>query len=261
MYNIIINNKGVNEMAVGVRLGNLGIEELERALGIVFTEEDRNLLKETRQEQVMEGNKVLKMPSRAWHFFDMPRVLELGSYAFYLEIEKLLLNYEIKGRLEVSFVFADDEKIENLYELESENSYPNYLFGHIVSGKFSEIGSFSFWQIYKENKKTIEYRRVKYESFFEEKKELKRYVRNDFLVPCEDGFYNVDYQESVRFKKEELENPQSEMIKFNNYGYIVELKPWKGERVPALGSSKKVDWEEYKEKEKAYRKRVRNLGK
>lgn len=35
----------------------------------------------------------------------------------------------------------------------------------------------------------------------------------------------------------------------------------KGERVPALGSDKEVDWEEYKEKEKAYRKRVRNLGK
>lgn len=248
-------------MAVEVKFGNLGIDEIERDLGIKLTEADRKFLQETRQEQVMNGEGALKMPSRSWHFFDMPRVLELGSYSFYLEIEKLLSNYEIKGRLEVSFVFADDEKIENLYELESENSYPNYLFGHIVMGKFAEIGSFSFWQIYKENKKTIEYRRVKYESFFEEKKELKRYVRNDFLVPCEDGFYNVDYQESVRFKKEELENPQSEMIKFNNYGYIVELKPWKGERVPALGSSKKVDWEEYKEKEKAYRKRVRNLGK
>lgn len=157
-------------MAVGVKFGNLGIDEIERDLGIKLTEADRKFLQETRQEQVMNREGTLKMPSRSWHFFDMPRVLELGSYAFYLEIEKLLLNYEIKGRLEVSFVFADDEKIENLYELESKNSYPNYLFGHIVRGEFSKIGSFSFWQIYKENKKTIEYRRVKYESFFEEKK-------------------------------------------------------------------------------------------
>ena len=248
-------------MSVVVKFGNLGIDELERDLGIKLTEADRKFLRETRQEQVVEGEKAVKMPSRSWHFFDMPRVLDLGSYSFYLEIESLLSNYDIQGRLEVSFVFADDEKIENLYELESKNSYPNYLFGHIVMGEFDTIGSFSFWQIYKENKKTIEYRRVKYESFFEEKKELKRYVRNDFLVPCEDGFYNVDYQESVIVKKEELENPQSEMVKFNNYGYIVELKPWKGERVPALGSGKEVDWEECLKKEKAYRKRVRNLGK
>lgn len=248
-------------MAVGVRLGNLGIDELERDLGIRLTEEDRKFFQETRQEQVMNGEGALKMPSRSWHFFDMPRVLDLGSYSFYLEIEKLLSNYEIKGNLNISFVFADDEKVENLYELESAEGYPKYLYGHIVMGGFSEIGSFSFWQIYKENKKTIEYRRVKYESFFEEKKELKRYVRNDFLVPCEDGFYNVAYQESVRFKKEELENPQSEMVKFNNYGHIVELKPWKGERVPALGSGKEVDWEECLKKEKAYRKQVRKLGK
>lgn len=33
------------------------------------------------------------------------------------------------------------------------------------------------------------------------------------------------------------------------------------ERVPALGSSKEVDLEECLKKEKAYRKRVRNLGK
>lgn len=243
------------KMAVEVRFGNLGIDELERALGIVFTEEDRNLLKETRQEQVMEGNKALKMPSRSWHFFDMPRVLELGSYAFYLEIEKLLLNYEIKGRLEVSFVFADDEKIENLYELENTDGYPKYLYGHRISQ--SGYGLFQFWQIYKVNKRTIEYRSVREESFFEDKKELNRYVRNDFLVPCEDDFRN----HSLKIKKEELDNLESEIVKFFGYGDILELKPWKGERVPYLGSGKNVDWEKYKEKEKAYRKRIRNLGK
>ena len=161
-------------MAVGVRLGNLGIDELERDLGIKLTEADRKFFQETRQEQVMNGEGALKMPSRSWHFFDMPRVLELGSYSFYLEIEKLLSNYEIKGNLNISFVFVDDEKIENFYELDSKNSYPNYLFGHILVGEFAKIGTFSFWQIYKENQKTIEYRRVKYESFFEGKKELER---------------------------------------------------------------------------------------
>ena len=64
----------------------------------------------------------------------------------------------------------------------------------------------------------------------------------------------------MKLKKEELENFESEIITFARYG-IFELKPWKGERVSRYGSSKKVDWEEYLKKEKAYRKRVRNLGK
>lgn len=242
-------------MAVEVRFGNLGIDELERALGIVFTEEDRKLLQETRQEQVMEGGEALKMPSRSWHFFDMPRVLELGSYAFFLEIENLLSNYEIKGRLEVGFVFADDEKIENLYTLENTGGYPKYLYGHLISQV--GYGLFQFWQIYKVNKRTIEYRSVRNESFFEDKKELNRYVIDDFLVPCEDGFENL----SLKIKKEELDNLESEIVKFFGYGDILAIKPWKGERVPRLGVDKEADWEEYKEKEKAYRKRVRNLGK
>lgn len=61
--------------------------------------------------------------------------------------------------------------------------------------------------------------------------------------------------------KEELENLESEIIAFVPYGDILELKPWKGERVSSLGSDKNVDWEEYQEKVKAYRKRVRNLRK
>lgn len=241
-------------MTVEVKFGNLGIDELERDLGIKLTEADRKFFQETRQERVMDGNEAVKMPSRSWHFFDMPRVLELGSYAFYLEIENLLSNYEIKGRLEVGFVFADDEKIENLYTLENTDGYPKYLYGHIINQYY---GLFQFWQIYKVNKRTIEYRSVNEESFFKDKKELNRYVIDDFLVPCEDDFRN----HSLKIKKEELDNLESEIVKFFGYGDILALKPWKGERVPALGSGKEVDWEECLKKEKAYRKRVRNLGK
>lgn len=243
-------------MAVGVKFGNLGIEALERDLGIKLTEADRKFLQETRQEQVMEGGKAVKMPSRSWHFFDMPRVLDLGSYSFYLEIEELLSNYDIQGRLEVSFVFSDDEKIENLYELENTEGYPKYLYGHRISE--SGYGHPYYLQIYKVNKRTIEYRGVCSERFFEDKKELERYVIDDFLVPRPDDYSGLN---SVKLKKEELENFESEIITFVGYGDIFELKPWKGERVPALGSGKEVNWEEYKEKEKAYRKRVRNLGK
>lgn len=243
-------------MAVEVKFGNLGIDELERDLGIKLTEADRKFFQETRQEQVMEGKEAVKMPTRAWHFFDIPRVLELGSYSFYLEIEELLSNYDIQGRLDVSFVFSDDEKVENLYELESIEGYPKYLYGHVISSY--SYSSFHFWQIYKVNKRTIEYRSVRSECFFEDKKELERYVIDDFLVPRPDDYSGLH---SVKLKKEELENFESEIITFAGYGDIFELKPWKGERVSRYGSSKKVDWEEYKKREKAYRKRVRNLGK
>lgn len=243
-------------MAVEVKFGNLGIDELERDLGIKLTEADRKFFQETRQEQVMEGKEAVKMPTRAWHFFDIPRVLELGSYSFYLEIESLLSNYDIQGRLEVSFVFADDEKVENLYELKSAEGYPMYLYGHRISQ--SGYGHFYYLQIYKVNKRTIEYRGVRSEYFFKDKKELERYVIDDFLVPRPDDYSGLH---SMKLKKEELENFESEIITFVGYGDIFELKPWKGERVSYSDSSKKVDWEEYKEKEKAYRKRVRNLGK
>ena len=243
-------------MAVEVKFGNLGIDELERDLGIKLTEADRKFFQETRQEQVMEGKEAVKMPTRAWHFFDIPRVLELGSYSFYLEIESLLSNYDIQGRLEVSFVFADDEKVENLYELKSAEGYPMYLYGHRISQ--SGYGHFYYLQIYKVNKRTIEYRGVRSEYFFKDKKELERYVIDDFLVPRPDDYYGLH---SMKLKKEELENFESEIITFVGYGDIFELKPWKGERVSYSDSSKKVDWEKYKEKEKAYRKRVRNLGK
>lgn len=241
-------------MAVEVRFGNLDIDELERTLGIVFTEEDRNLLKETRQEQIMDGNKVLKMPSRSWHFFDIPRVLELGSHSFFVELQELFSRYEIKGQLEVSFRFADDEKIENLYMLENTDGYPNYLYGHRIS-KLG-YGYFQFWQIYKINKRTIEYREVRAETFFGDKKGLNGYVINDFLVPCEDDFK----VSSLKIKKEELDNFESEIVTFT-YADILALKPWKGEQVKYLNSTKNFDWEEYLKKEKSYRKRARNLGK
>ena len=58
-------------MAVVVKFGNLGIEDLERDLGIKFTEADRKFLQETRQEQVMEEGEALKMPSCSWHALSM----------------------------------------------------------------------------------------------------------------------------------------------------------------------------------------------
>ena len=64
-------------MAVEVKFGNLGIDELERDLGIKLTEADRKFLQETRQEQVMNGEGALKMPSRSWHFLICREFLNL----------------------------------------------------------------------------------------------------------------------------------------------------------------------------------------
>lgn len=99
-------------MGVEVKFGNLGIDAIERDLGIKFTEEDRKLLQETRQETVMVGNEKVKMPSRSWHFFDIPRQLELGSYGFFLEIRKMLSRYKLKGNLAVNFVFSGINRVK-----------------------------------------------------------------------------------------------------------------------------------------------------
>lgn len=90
-----------------------------------------------------------------------------------------------------------------------------------------------------------------------DKKGLKRYVRNDFYVPRPDT-YRVG--NGIKFKKEELENIDSEITTLNKYGDIFELKPWKGERVSVLGSNRNFDWEEYQGKVKAYRKCLRELS-
>lgn len=245
-------------MAVEVKFGNLGIDAIERDLGIKFTEEDRKLLQETRQETVMEGNEKVKMPSRSWHFFDIPRQLELGSYGFFLEIRKMLSRYKLKGNLAVNFVFSDEEKPEKLYRLRTLEGFPIFLYGtktEVLAG--SAFTHPCFYQIYKENKKTIVYKEVKTLRFFAEVKELDMHVPDDFLVPKE-GDYN---RCEVKLSKNELLNPNNKnTILFNIYSSISKVKPWNGEQLKDIDKKYwELKYSELEEELKDYKKHLKEL--
>lgn len=245
-------------MAVEVKFGNLGIDAIERDLGIKFTEEDRKLLQETRQETVMEGNEKVNMPSRSWHFFDIPRQLELGSYGFFLEIRKMLSRYELKGKLDVNFVFSDEEKPEKLYRLRTLEGFPIFLYGtktEVIAG--STFTHPCFYQLYKENKKTIVYKEVETLKFFAEVKELDMYVPRDFLVPKEG-----DYKwREVKLTKDELLNPSDKnTILFGNSFDICRVKPWNGERLFYIDREYwKLKYSDLKEELKGYKKYLKEL--
>ena len=245
-------------MAVEVKFGNLGIDAIERDLGIKFTEDDRKLLQETRQEQVMDGKEVVKMPSRSWHFFDIPRQLELGSYGFFLEIRKMLSQYELKGKLAVNFVFSEEEKLENLYKLRTIENFPVFLYGtktEVLAG--STFTHPCFYQIYKENKKTIIYKEVKTSRFFAEVKGLDTYVPRDFLVPKEE---NYEWCE-VKLTKDELLNPSNKnTILFKNPYGICRVKPWNGERLYYIDSEHwELKYSDLEEELKGYKKHLKEL--
>lgn len=245
-------------MAVEVKFGNLGIDAIERDLGIKFTEEDRKLLQETRQETVMEGNEKANMPSRSWHFFDIPRQLELGSYGFFLEIRKMLSRYKLKGKLDVNFVFSDEEKPEKLYRLRTLEGFPIFLYGtktEVIAG--STFTHPCFYQLYKENKKTIVYKEVETLKFFAEVKELDMYVPRDFLVPKEG-----DYKwREVKLTKDELLNPSDKnTILFGNSFDICRVKPWNGERLFYIDREYwKLKYSDLKEELKGYKKYLKEL--
>lgn len=245
-------------MAVEVKFGNLGIDAIEHDLGIKFTEEDRNFLKETRQEQVMNGKEVVEMTARSWHFFDIPRQLELGSYGFFLEIRKMLSRYDLKGKLAVNFIFAEEEKPENLYKLRTPEGFPVFLFGtrtEVLAG--STFTHPCFLQICKENKKTIVYKEVKTLRFFAELKGLDTYVPDDFLVPKE-GEY-IWYE--VKLLKDELLNPNNKnTILFDTVWGVYKVKPWNGERLKYIDSKRwELKYNELEEELKDYKKHLKNL--
>ena len=231
-----------------MKFGNLGIDAIERDLGIKFAEEDRKLLQETRQETVMKGNEKVNMPSRSWHFFDIPRQLELGSYGFFLEIRKMLSRYKLKGNLAVNFVFSDEEKPEKLYRLRTLEGFPVFLYGT----KTEVLAGSTFT-----HKKTIVYKEVNTLRFFANVKELDMHVPDDFLVPKEGGYNGRE----VKLSKNELLNPNNKnTILFDTYLSISRVKPWNGERLKDIDSKYwELKYSDLEEELKGYKKHLKEL--
>lgn len=213
-----------------IRLGNLDVASLERHLGIKFTENDREYMENTRQENVS-----IPIKPESWHFFDIPKSIHFGSLKALNAFRKILSNYELKGSLEATFDLDEaTEKPQAHYNLRNENGYPRFLFTKTKYTPIDAYTQFSYMQLVKENKRTLVYRAVGTKGFEESYLGITDFIMHKTLVPNEDEFH---YQE-IKLDKNIFEKPFRKNIVYAGYrkfGTLVDKKEleiisiWNGE--------------------------------
>lgn len=209
-----------------ILIGNLTIEDLEKDLGIKFNEEDRQYLNSTRQEDVSK-----KLASDAWHFFDIPRRLVLGSPKAHRKFKDLLKKYEPTGSVQIEIMLDKDSEPKSFYQMTTESGYPRFLFSVSKYLPIDSYNSYSYYQLVKENRKSLVYRRVRSKRFESEVLELDAFILHETLVPAEDDF---GYDE-VKISKEvfDLTN-NDEVVLAGHEPYsatdVRYLTRWNGER-------------------------------
>ena len=106
-------------MSVGVRLGNLTLNELAGRLGIELSEEHKAFLTSTRVDKVSDSlDKNYKIPANTWHAFDLPRTqVHAGSKKMAKKMMDILREYMVDGsfpgevsRLVFTFDLLEEEK-------------------------------------------------------------------------------------------------------------------------------------------------------
>ena len=75
-----------------IYLGNLSVDQIQREYCVSFSEEDKKWLLEHHQDKA-EG-----IESNKWHFFDIPRIIIVGSQEFRQELHNRLIKYEFVGQ-------------------------------------------------------------------------------------------------------------------------------------------------------------------
>ena len=78
-----------------IYLGNLSIEQIEREYCVLFSEGDKKWLLEHHQD------KAENIKSDKWHFFDIPRVVIVGSQEFAQELYNRLIKYKFVGQFRI----------------------------------------------------------------------------------------------------------------------------------------------------------------
>ena len=73
---------------MGILLGNLTVQDFEQRLGIKFSDEDRNALKEMRQEEAsnLQPGKI--------HIFDLPFTVACGDSATQKKVLDILYKFD-----------------------------------------------------------------------------------------------------------------------------------------------------------------------
>lgn len=215
---------------IGIRLGNLTVEDLERDLEIKFSDEDIEYLKSTRQENVSK-----KLSAEAWHYFDLPRTLSFGSVRFAMKIVKLIKSYHPQKSMTYDYQIDEEtETPKSFYNLETESGYPRFLFSVSKYLPIDAFNHYAYFQLIKENRKSLTYRMIGFKMFEKEMLDFDQFLLHDTIVPDEDNFL---YQE-IRISKEVFENPPKDNIVYAGYrshgSYIdketmIYFKLWKGE--------------------------------
>lgn len=218
-----------------IKLGNLDIKDIERDLGIKFSKEDFNFLKESHLSRVSKGLEDVKIPKDSWHYFEHPRELVLGSFEFFNKFQNILNKYELNGSIKVSFNTAEDETIKSRFTLKTSDGIPRFLVAHHIYGNFSTL---QFFQLRKINKKTLVYTRVSSVRFFKDVLKIPNFIINDVLVPEEQNNFKGSLG-GLKINKEQVFNPMNNIVlteEFKDENTIDIVKIWNGEEIPVLST-------------------------
>ena len=211
---------------VGIRIGNLRVEDIEDQLKIKFTKEERDYLSLTRQEDVS-----IDLDAKCWHFFDLPRVLVFGSRKSHSKFKEILSNHEISGSIQTEFLMTKEDDPASYYQLTSASGYPRFLFAVEKYQPFDSYNTYSYYQLVKENKKTLVYQQITFKRFEKEVLGMEEFVLNEILTPDED---NLQYN-TIRLDKSVIESPMNNEVVYagRKSQYLDEtltvLKIWNGE--------------------------------
>lgn len=82
---------------MGIYLGNLSVKQIEERLEIVLSEEDREVLKNSQEENASN------VPENKWHGFDIPFIIVCGSMDMAIKVRDILSKYDkdMKGTLQI----------------------------------------------------------------------------------------------------------------------------------------------------------------
>ncbi len=82
---------------MGIMLGNLSLDMMEKEQGFVLSNEDRETLASMRQD-----NADVKKGSETYHIFDIPRTILCGTMDVAQKVYDILKKYEIHGQIGIS---------------------------------------------------------------------------------------------------------------------------------------------------------------
>ena len=89
---------------MGFAVGNLTIEDLEWALGITLTDEERQAMKDSRQEVCGQ------IGADQWHGFELPALNILcGSMDMAIKVRDMLSPYESQMKQKLHISIDEDE--------------------------------------------------------------------------------------------------------------------------------------------------------